>query len=42
VPIISRADQSIRIYGDKFVRGWPLIRRHWRSLIRRFVPGLGD
>jgi hypothetical protein len=40
VPRLSRADQSLRIYGEKFVRGWPLIRRHWPKLLRRFMPRL--
>ncbi|MFI5353041.1 MAG: hypothetical protein ACHQZS_08775 [Candidatus Binatales bacterium] len=40
MPAISRAGQSVQIYGDKFVRGWPLIRRNWRALLRRFLPRL--
>jgi hypothetical protein len=40
VPVLSRADQSLRIYGEKFVKGWPLIRRSFFALLKRFRPRL--
>jgi hypothetical protein len=37
VPLLSRAGQSLGIYGGKIVNGWPLIVRNVGPLFRRFV-----
>ena len=37
VPPLSRAVQSLGIYGGKIVNGWPLIIRSVGPLLRRFV-----
>jgi len=35
--MLSRAAQSLGVYGGKFVNGWPLIVRSLGALMRRFV-----
>jgi hypothetical protein len=37
VPRLSRAGQSLGVYGGKIVHGWPLIIRSMGALMRRFV-----
>jgi hypothetical protein len=37
VPLLSRAAQSLGVYGGKIVHGWPLIIRGMGPLLRRFV-----
>jgi hypothetical protein len=37
VPGLSRASQSLGVYGGKIVNGWPLIVRSMGALMRRFV-----
>ena len=37
MPLLSRAGQSLGIYGGKIVNGWPLIVRNVGPLFRRFV-----
>jgi hypothetical protein len=37
VPTLSRAGQSLRVYGGKIINGWPLILRSMGALMRRFV-----
>jgi hypothetical protein len=34
---LSRAGQSLGVYGGKIVNGWPLIVRSMGALMRRFV-----
>jgi len=38
VATLSRVRQSLGIYSQKIVRGWPLIIRHLPALLRRFSP----
>jgi Icc-related predicted phosphoesterase len=40
VPAFSHAGQSLRVYVDKTIKGWPLILRSWPALFRRFMPRL--
>jgi len=35
--MLSRAGQSLGVYGGKIVHGWPLIVRCVGALMRRFV-----
>jgi hypothetical protein len=37
VPILSRAGQSLGVYGGKIAHGWPLILRSMGPLLHRFV-----
>jgi hypothetical protein len=37
VPRLSRAGQSLGVYGGKIVHGWPLIIRSMGALMRRFM-----
>jgi hypothetical protein len=37
VPGLSRAGQSLGVYGGKIVNGWPLMVRSMGALMRRFV-----
>jgi hypothetical protein len=37
VPGLSRAGQSLGVYGGKIVNGWPLILRSMGALMQRFV-----
>jgi hypothetical protein len=37
VPALSRAAQSIGVWGGKIAHGWPLIIRHLPSLLGRFL-----
>jgi hypothetical protein len=39
VPLLSRAGQSLSVYGGKIVNGWPLILRSLGPLLRRFLVG---
>jgi hypothetical protein len=39
VPLLSRAGQSLSVYGGKIVNGWPLILRSVGPLLHRFVFG---
>jgi hypothetical protein len=34
---LSRAAQSLGVYGGKIIHGWPLIIRSMGALMRRFV-----
>ncbi|MGH7949335.1 MAG: hypothetical protein ACREQF_08935 [Candidatus Binataceae bacterium] len=35
---MSRAEQSLRVYYQKFVNAWPLVLRHSPRLLWRFIP----
>lgn len=39
VPALSRASQSLQVYGGKIANGWPLILRKSFKLLWRFRPG---
>jgi len=39
VPLLSRAGQSLSVYGGKIVNGWPLILLSVGPLLRGFVFG---
>jgi hypothetical protein len=38
VPAISRAEQSLRVYYQKFVNAWPQVLRHSPRLLWRLRP----
>jgi hypothetical protein len=38
VPALSRAGQSLQVYGGKLANGWPLVLRNALRLLWRFRP----